>query len=138
MITTALDTNVILNLLAGEAAEINQTSKALEAAGLPGPLVISAIVYAEVAGNFPSRSRADDFFTLLHCRVDPVEESTAFLAAQFFGQYKLRGGGRSRILPDFLIAAHAQLKADRILTRDKRFFRETFPRLKALTPEDLL
>jgi predicted nucleic acid-binding protein len=132
-----VDTNIVLDILIGTPAQTAQSAAALRAAKLAGPISISILVYAELASNFPSRARLDDFLRLLNCRVEPMEESTAFFAGQFFQEYKLRGGGRTRILPDFLIAAHAQLYADRILTRDKRFFRETFPRLKAVSPTDL-
>lgn len=138
MITTALDTNIILSVLTGDATEVHGGHQVIKAAGQAGQLVTSVIVYAEVAANFPSQSRADDFFRLLNCRIEPLEDATAFLAAQFFWQYKRRGGGRSRILPDFLIAAHAQLRADRLLTRDKRFFKEAFPKLRAVSPDDLV
>jgi predicted nucleic acid-binding protein len=67
----------------------------------------------------------------------PVDEETAFLAGKFFREYKLRGGTRDRILPDFLIAAHAQLYADRLLTRDHRFFTGSFQGLIAVAPQDL-
>lgn len=138
MITTALDANVVLDILTGTPAQSAQSVAALRAAKLVGPISVSIMVYAEIASNFPSRARADDFIHLLNCRVETIDESTAFLAGQFFQQYRLRGGRRTRILPDFLIAAHAQLHADRILSRDSRFFQENFPKLKAVSPEDLV
>jgi predicted nucleic acid-binding protein len=137
LIVTAVDTNVILDFLTGTPSETAMGAAALKVAKLAGTISVSILVYAEVASNFSSRTRADDFFQEINCKVESIDESTAFLAAQFFAQYKLRGGARERILPDFLIAAHAQLRADRILTRDKRFFRDNFPKLKAVSPEDL-
>jgi predicted nucleic acid-binding protein len=136
--TTAIDTNVILDILTGSPQDMSQAESAIEAAKLAGSLSISILVYSEVSSNFTSRGRTDDFFGLLHCKVESVDEPIAFLAGQFFRQYRLRGGSRTRILPDFLIAAHAQLYADQFLTRDKRFFRETFPKLKAVSPADLI
>ena len=137
MITTAIDTNIILDILTGTPQETLQSSAAIKAAKLAGPVSISILVYAEVTSNFASQARADDFFGLINCRVTSIDEPTAFLAGQFFQEYKRRGGTRTRILPDFLIAAHAQLHANRLLTRDKRFFRENFPKLKAVSPADL-
>jgi predicted nucleic acid-binding protein len=138
LITTALDSNIILAVLTGTPAQTVQSSAALRAVKIAGSVSISIVVYAEIASNFPSRARADDFLHLLNCRVETIDESTAFLGGQFFQQYRSRGGSRARILPDFLIAAHAQLHADRILTRDKQFFRENFPKLRAVGPEDLV
>ncbi len=79
----------------------------------------------------------DEFLTEFEVKVTPLEVETAYLAGKFMWQYKKRGGARTRILADFLIAAHAQLHSDRLLTRDNRFFTEAFPQLKAVVPEDL-
>jgi len=138
LITTAIDTNVILDILTGNPQVTSQSSAAIKAAKLAGSVSISILVYAEVTSNFPSQARAGDFFRLFNCKIELIDEQTAFLAGQFFQEYKKRGGTRSRILPDFLIAAHAQLHADRILTRDKRFFRDNFPKLKAVSPADII
>ena len=135
---TAVDANVVLDMLAGSPTEVRNAYAAMMAAKLAGDITISTVAYAEVAGRFRSKSKADEFFSLLDCEVQPLDESTAFAAGQFFTEYKRRGGTRSRILTDFLIAAHAQLNADRILTRDARFFEPSFPQLKAVRPEDLI
>ncbi len=136
--TTALDANVVLDVLTGTQAEIQAAESALLAAKIAGNITISTVAYAEVAARFKSKAKADDFFSLLECKVQPLDDNAAFLAGQFFQQYKRRGGTRTRILPDFLIAAHAQLNADRILSRDTRFFGPNFPRLKAVSPADLI
>lgn len=39
-----------------------------------------------------------------------------------------------RVLPDFLIGAHALHQADRLLTRDPRFHRSYLPGLVILDP----
>jgi predicted nucleic acid-binding protein len=134
---TAVDANVVLDTLVGSEEEIATSYAALRSALLAGKIVISVVSYAEVAQRFPSKSNADDFFRLLNCTTQVLDEESAFLAGQFARQYRLRGGNRRRILPDFLIGAHAQLHADRILTRDKRFFGDTFPKLRAVSPADL-
>jgi hypothetical protein len=135
---TAVDANIFLDLLTGPVLEVRRTDAALTAARKSGSLSVSAVCYAEVSRNFASMDETNEFFDLLSCKVDMIEQKTAFLAGQFFEQYKNRGGTRNRILPDFLIAAHAQLHADRILTRDTRFFGPNFPKLKAISPEDLI
>lgn len=135
---TAIDANIILDIITGSPKEIHAAQSALLAARKAGEIVISVVAFAEVAAQFPTRARADDFFALISCRVDPLEKDAAFLSGQFFDEYTKRGGKRSRILADFLIAAHAQLNADRILTRDGRFFGSAFPRLKAVSPADLV
>jgi predicted nucleic acid-binding protein len=135
---TAVDANVLLDILVGSEEEAIRSERALRAAALAGQIVLSAVCYAEVAGRFSSQSRADLFLRELNCEVQPLDQQTAFLAGQYFRSYRRRGGERSRILPDFLIAAHAQLSADRLLSRDKRFFGSSFPKLKTVSPTDLV
>ena len=48
-------------------------------------------------------------------------------------QYKKAGGKRERILADFLIGAHAQIHADRLLTRDRGFYKKYFKHLKIIS-----
>ena len=43
-------------------------------------------------------------------------------------------GKRGRVVPDFLIAAHAQLLADRLLARDRGYYRDYFARLVLWDP----
>ncbi|HXE06495.1 MAG TPA: type II toxin-antitoxin system VapC family toxin [Acidobacteriaceae bacterium] len=134
---TAVGANIILDTLAGTQQEISLAHAALRSAEATGEVIVSTVVYAEVSQRFASRAKAKDFFELLGCRIDPLDEESAFFAGQFARAYRLRGGDRTRILPDFLIAAHAQTRANRLLTRDGRFFRQ-FPQLKAVSPEELI
>ena len=136
--TTAVDANIVLDVLVGTPMEVQNAHAAMLAAKVAGDLIISTVAYAEVAMRFKSKSKADDFFSLLTCKVQPLDDNAAFLAGHFFAQYKKRGGTRTRIIADFLIAAHAQQNADRILTRDTRFFGSNFPHLKAVSPADLV
>jgi predicted nucleic acid-binding protein len=135
---TAVDANIILDILTGTPQVGQQAELALRNAKNAGAIVISAVAYAEVAAQFPAKGIADRFFSTISCNVEPLDEESAFLAGRFFDDYKQRGGKRDRILADFLIGAHAQINANRLLTRDDRFFGATFPRLKAVRPQHLI
>ena len=51
-----------------------------------------------------------------------------------FRAYLERGGKRGRVVPDFLIAAHAQHHASRLLARDPGYYRDYFTRLQVWDP----
>jgi predicted nucleic acid-binding protein len=58
----------------------------------------------------------------------------AFLAPDVFRKYRSRGGKRERVVADFLIAAHAAVRANRLLTRDWGFCRTYFKALRVMDP----
>jgi hypothetical protein len=51
-----------------------------------------------------------------------------------FRVYPHRGGKRGRVVPDFLIAAHAQELSDRLLARDRGYYRDYFMQLNLWEP----
>ncbi len=48
--------------------------------------------------------------------------------------YRQQGGSRERIVPDFLIGGHAFVQCDRLLTRDRGFYRDCFEELVVEAP----
>jgi len=64
-----------------------------------------------------------------------ADTEVAFSAGETWNVYRNSGGKRDRIITDFLIGAHALLKADRLLTRDRGFYRDYFKRLVILNPQ---
>ncbi|MEO1925437.1 MAG: hypothetical protein ABGY08_05555 [Gammaproteobacteria bacterium] len=50
-------------------------------------------------------------------------------------QYKKRKGGKSNVLPDFFIGAHAAVAGYQLITRDKGRFSTYFPSVKLIIPE---
>ena len=64
----------------------------------------------------------------------PATLEAALEAAKAWQSYRTRGGRRARVAADFLIGAHAVCQADRLLTRDRGFYRGYFKRLSILDP----
>ncbi len=135
--TTAVDTNIFLGILIGGASEASLSRAALATCKSQGRLVTSVVCYAELARQFATRRDLDEFLREPECRVQPLDAAAAFLGGQYFMQYRARGGEKTRIIADFLIAADAQLNADRLLTNDRRFFGQNFPQLSVIGPDAL-
>jgi predicted nucleic acid-binding protein len=135
-VITAIDTNILIDLLAGTHEEVDRAESAIRTAHAQGALLLPIVCYSELAFRFEQRKDLDDLLGSISITLLPLDREAAFLAGSFFREYLKRGGVRTRILADFIVAAQAQLSADRLLTGDKRFFGTSFPNLKAVGPED--
>jgi predicted nucleic acid-binding protein len=67
-------------------------------------------------------------------RFDPFDGACADLAGTSSQIYRRDGGTRARMVADFLIGAHARTRADRLVTRDRGFFRRYFDGLDIIDP----
>ena len=99
-----------------------------------GSLVICDIVYAELCIYFESQHECDTFLGGNEIRVQALTREALFLASRAWRMYRKQGGKRTRILADFLIGAHAQKQATRLLSRDRGFYRRLFPSLNVHDP----
>ncbi|MCZ2105088.1 MAG: PIN domain-containing protein [Comamonadaceae bacterium] len=131
---TAVDTNVLIDILEGDPEFGAASAAALARAAQEGALVACEAVWAEVATAYaPAEDVAEDLRTL-GLRFAPMNEEAALRAARAWARYRQAGGTRSRIAADFLIGAHAACQADRLLTRDDGFHRKHFTGLQVQAP----
>jgi hypothetical protein len=131
---TAIDTNILLDILAPNEEFCDASARALEDAATSGGLVICDLVYAELCIHFATQRECDDFLDASEIRVEPLSREAHFLASRAWRMYRKQGGRRTRILADFLIGAHAQTRATRLLSRDRGFYRRLFPSLILIDP----
>ena len=130
---SAVDTNILLDVFLPDKRFAEQSARLLKVAYDEGALIICEIVYAELVPQFGDRRRLDSALATLDVAVSSSNTDIAFLAGEKWGQYKKSGGTRERIITDFLIGAHASIKAERFLTRDRGFYKPYFPELSILS-----
>lgn len=129
----AIDSSVLLSIVNGEPAG-EAWMDALVRARRQGQLVICEVVYAELAPAFETRDALDQTLNDLGTGLDPIDAGSAWLAGQTFRRYRQDGGPRTHLIPDFLIAAHAKVQADRLAASDRGYLRRYFPDLPLLGP----
>lgn len=91
-------------------------------------------VWAEVAAAFSSSRHFEAEMTKIGVHFDPLTAQAAALAGETWRHYRAHGGARVRVVADFIVAAHAQTQCDRLLTRDRGFYRKYFKKLTILDP----
>ena len=131
---TAVDTNILLDILVPNEDFYEASADALEEAAGQGSLVISDIVYAELCIHFATQRDCDVFLESTGIRVQALTREAHFVASRAWRMYRQQGRKRTRILSDFLIGAHAQKQATRLLSRDRGFYRKLFPSLDLVDP----
>ena len=131
---TAVDSSVLLDFLNHDPRFGTASRDALRSAAGEGRLLACDVVWAEVAGWFPSISACRDTLADLEIEFSAIQSEAAFEAGIAWKAYRQRGGGRTRVAADFLIGAHALSQADRLLTRDRGFYRSCFKRLTIVDP----
>ena len=126
---TFVDTNILLDVFLPDPDFGERSAAFLEKAFDEGSLVIDHLVYAELAPQFSNRDMLDETLSKLGVRIIPIDQNVAYKAGKSWQKYRKAGGKRNRILSDFLIGAHAQEQAERLLTRDRGFYRKYFKKL---------
>ena len=128
---TAIDSSVLWAILKQEPGH-EKWLQALLGAASDGPLILCPVVFAELAPSTADAAGLSGFLGQLAISYSPITEAAAHLAGQTFKRYRLDGGPRQHLVPDFLIAAHAKVQANRLAAIDRGYLRPCFPDLRLL------
>lgn len=133
---TALDSNILSCLWSNEPAAA-RVQVDLRSARAQGGIVVCAPVYVEllahplVSPGFVDRFLAETGIALEFDLDEPIWRKAAEgFAAYAHRRRRAHGSSPKRLLPDFIIAAHALLRADRLMTLDAKRYIQDFPKLR--------
>ncbi len=154
---TAVDTNMILDVLIPNEPFSESSKKLLDAYLSKGRLILCEVVYAELAARFPSEEELKQFLTETGMRLEYSNEKSLYTAGTRWAKYARKsnkdrfscshcGHGfevscprcqkrisrRLHVLSDFLIGAHALINADCLLSRDLGIYKVYFSDLKVV------
>jgi predicted nucleic acid-binding protein len=130
---TAIDSSVLWAIAKGEP-DGELWLESLTKCRTEGRLVICDIVWAETRAAFPTASAHRAYLERLGVHFEMSDATVANLAGEIHDQYRRAGGKRTRLVADFLIGAHATIRANRLATKDDGFFREYFRKLPIVRP----
>jgi predicted nucleic acid-binding protein len=130
-VSAAVDSSVLWSIFKGEPAGVLWLEKLIELRQA-GPLLVCEVVWAETRPAFATADAHDEAMSRLRLDFSPLDANAAALAGELFSTYRRAGGGRQRILPDFLIGAHALSLGVPIASDDEGFFRRYFHGLRVV------
>ena len=134
MTAVLVDSNVILDVVTEDGNWYEWSSSTMGRLADEAPLVINALIYAEVSVTFDSIEDLEDALPSSVLRREALPYEAAFVAGKSFRAYRRRGGHWSSPMPDFYIGAHAAVAGYRLLTRDAGRYRRYFPTVELITP----
>lgn len=152
--TVAVDTNILLDILLPDVTYRDTSFRLLIKYIEKNKLIISEIVYCELASQFSGEDLVRNFLNDVGITLVPSTHESLWIAAKAWKEYtKTRNKTlqcavcgekmlvsclrckstitcRQCIISDFLIAGHAIVEAGILLTRDRGFYKTYFSELK--------
>jgi predicted nucleic acid-binding protein len=154
---TAVDTNIILDILIPGEPFGESSKELLDRHLSKGKLILCEVVFAELAARFPSEEELASFLADTRMNLVYSNGKSLYMAGSRWAEYA-RKNERTRfscgkcgqalapicpqckavltkrlhVLADFLIGAHALVQADCILSRDLGVYKTYFSDLKVI------
>jgi predicted nucleic acid-binding protein len=132
---TIPDSNIILDLLYGVEPWAGWSRQWYARCSDEAAMITNAVIVAEATPRILEAKDAKAAVEAFGLNYEAIPVEAAYLAGRANLSYRERGGNKPRILPDFLIGAHASAKGYRILTRDAARYRTYFPSVEIIAPD---
>ena len=131
---TAVDTSVLIDVFGADPRFGAASANALRLCLNEGALVACDVVWSETRAAFPAEQAFSQALGALGVGYSAPTEAAAAMAGVAWRKYRAAGGKRDRVMADFLIGAHAATQCDRLLTRDRGYYKKYFSGLVILGP----
>jgi predicted nucleic acid-binding protein len=129
-----VDSNIILDIVTKDHTWYDWSSSQLQILAESHRLVINDIIYSEISVSFKHIEELENILTD-NFIIQPIPREALFLAGKIFLNYKQNTSGtKTSTLPDFFIGAHASILNIPLLTRDKKRYKNYFPKLEIIAP----
>lgn len=126
---TAVDSNILIDIFLEDKRFGKPSATLLRACLGDGAVIVCGVVLVETMPLFPSGDHLLKILEAMNIRPVTVSLESFIDAGNAWTAYLQAGGPRDRMVADFLIGAHAINEADRLLTRDRGFYRKYFKQL---------
>jgi predicted nucleic acid-binding protein len=129
-----VESHVLIDVVTRDPAWLEWSRAELNAAAASDELAINDVVYAELSVRYQRIDELDDFVARSGLAIVTIPRAALFQAGKAFQRYRVAGGVRTGVLPDFFIGAHAAVTESRLITRDASRFRTYFPEVRLIAP----
>ena len=148
--TVSVDTNILFDILLADKMHKDSSLELILHYSKTTRLIISEIVYSELASQFDDLRLLDSFLSDTNIVLEHTTSKGLWIASKAWKEYKKNRDNnlqcshcgykqqvickeckeiittRQHIIPDFLIGGHASEKSGILLTRDYGFYRKYF------------
>ena len=154
--TVAVDTNILFDILLSDQMYKDSSLELIFYYSRTDRLIISEIVYSELASQFNDVKLLDSFLNDSNINLEQTTSTGLWIASRAWEKYTKNSddklqcrqcgnkqqikcaeceeiiSSRQHIISDFLIGGHASEKSDILLTRDLGFYRNYFKDLNII------